>query len=237
MPKGHCAMTFEEEPPATLQEEDQVANNRDDCESNGGTWTVEPAWDIDPPECLGLPESRDNHHGNIATGHMASYLWKVPDTIPDNDTCVLRLRYNMSSGDFKAPDEDMDWDPFFDLDAQYNTNPPMKTDPKDDFVGLGWQTSGPLQLQVNTAQFGRTFQDRSHAFKVKRRPDDIPSDVRIVNYNVRGRRGNIVQVYPAVEYDFVPQDLSVNLGDFLHFQWTGSDANDNGNAGNGTSIV
>jgi len=232
-PKGHCIMTYEEEPPATFQEEDQVPNNQKDCESKGGSWAFEPAWDIDPPECLGLPESRDNHHGNIGTGHMASYLWKIPDTIPDDDTCVLRLRYNMSTSDFKAPEEDTDWDPFFDLDSAFNTNPPLKTDPKDDFVGLGWQSSGPLQMQVNTAQFGRTFQDRSHAFKVKKRPDDIASDVRIVNYNVRGRRGNIVQVYPAVEYDFVPQDLHVNIGDLLHFQWTGSDANQNNNAGNG----
>lgn len=46
-----------------------------------------------------------------------------------------------------------------------------------------------------------------------------------------GRRGNIVQVYPSVEYDFVPSELSVEQGTLLHFQWTGSDANPNGNAG------
>ena len=40
------------------------------------------------------------HHGNIATNKPISYSWKIPDTIPDGDTCVLRLRYNMSeSGD------------------------------------------------------------------------------------------------------------------------------------------
>ena len=36
-----------------------------------------------------------------------------------------------------------------------------------------------------------------------------------------------------MEYDFVPQDLTVEAGDYLHFQWTGSDANAKGNAGNG----
>ncbi|CAJ1431704.1 unnamed protein product, partial [Effrenium voratum] len=41
------------------------------------------------------------------------------------------------------------------------------------------------------------------------------------------------QVYPAVEYDFIPQDLKVEQGTLLHFQWTGSDANNNNNAGNG----
>ena len=40
------------------------------------------------------------------------------------------------------------------------------------------------------------------------------------------------QVYPAVEYDFVPTKLTAYEGDCIHFQWTGSDANPN-NAGNG----
>lgn len=34
-----------------------------------------------------------------------------------------------------------------------------------------------------------------------------------------------------MEYDFVPSELSVEQGTLLHFQWTGSDANPNGNAG------
>ncbi|CAJ1336574.1 unnamed protein product [Effrenium voratum] len=102
-------------------------------------------------------------------------------------------------------------------------------------------TSRLLQLQavgwgageVNTNQFGRTFEDRTHSFLVLERPANVPQAQRIVNFNVRGRRGNIVQVYPAVEYDFVPQDLKVEQGTLLHFQWTGSDANNNNNAGNG----
>jgi len=54
---------------------------------------------------------------------------------------------------------------------------------------------------------------------------------------VKGKRGNIVQAYPAVEYDFHPTDLAVGLNDFVHIQWTGNDnTNNNGNNnGEGTN--
>merc|ERR1711916_326490 len=44
--------------------------------------------------------------------------------------------------------------------------------------------------------------------------------------------GNIVQTYPAVEYDFVPNYLTAGTQDFVHFQWTGSDYNPNRNPNN-----
>jgi hypothetical protein len=69
------------------------------------------------------------------------------------------------------------------------------------------------------------FEDRSHLFQIAPRPSEIDDDRKIVNVGVRGRRGNIVQAYPSVEYDFFPQNLEVSSEDLVHIQWEGSNTN------------
>ncbi|CAK9010619.1 unnamed protein product [Durusdinium trenchii] len=229
-------------------------NNPESCQDAGAEWKEMPAFNEPAPDCVAGVSSRDNHNGNARGGRPNYYLWRIPDHIEEG-RCVLRLRYNMTSGDFRqsalatqngpATGSLDAGDDYFHVNKAMNDPAPgqrrrtvfkggppiLPQDPVGDWLDLGEDYR--LQLQVNTNQYGRTFEDRTHTFFVRSRPAEVSSSARIVNYNVRGRRGNIVQVYPSVEYDFVPQELTVEVGDYLHFQWTGSDANAKGNAGNG----
>lgn len=225
-------------------------NRERDCVGNGGLWKLTSARSQKPPYCAGGVQSRDNHLGNTRNGQPSYYLWKIPVEVAG--TCVLRLRYNVTSGDFNAGstvrtlDSDTSSLDYFQIDARYNDPSPssrrrtvfaggppiIAADPEQDWLHLG-SSDARLRLQLMSQDLGRTFQDRSHSFQVLPRPSGISDNARIVNYNVRGRRGTIVEVYPSVEYDFAPSDLQIVAGDYLHFQWTGSDANDNGNSGNG----
>jgi len=62
----------------------------------------------------------------------------------------------------------------------------------------------------------------------------VPMQPSIYNVNIQGKRGNIVQTFPAVEYDFWPRHIEIPTGACLAFQWTGSNTHNNGNpAGDG----
>ena len=87
-------------------------------------------------------------------------------------------------------------------------------------------------MAVNTAQYGRVFEDRSFTFNILKRPTEL-NEKNIYNLNVQGKRGNIAQVRNCIEYDFVPNRLNVTTDDYIHFQWTGSDYNPHNNAGEG----
>jgi hypothetical protein len=222
-------------------------NNRAACEANGGAWKMVAAHGIPPPECIQAPWSRVNHLGNGRHGEADSYNWTLPsilDRIPSTQRCVVRLRYNMSTDDYDA------WR----VNASFNNNDgqgirsPVRQNPNVD-IGASNQA---LRLAINTAQFGRTFQDRSHVFRLAPRPTATATSQRpsvraagqpqsffdgcqtLYNLNVRGKRGNIVQTFPAVEYDFYPNQLHLTTNDCVHVQWTGSNTHNNGNpAGDG----
>jgi hypothetical protein len=175
---------------------------------------------------LGNSRGTANPDDAIPHGVNANrYLWKIPDHI--NENCVVRLRYNISTSDYWA------WNnkgtPMTDHrhnERRRRVNGAHSPVVQDPYLGIGENPyESFLSLAVNTNQYGRTFQDRSYVFAIRPRPEGIAAEDKIYNVNVRGKRGNIVQTYPAVEYDFVPNDLCLEAGDYVHFQWTGSDYN------------
>ncbi|XP_047136230.1 protein DD3-3 [Hydra vulgaris] len=191
------------------------------------------------PDCIQSPKSRDNHNGNGLGGFGNTYNWTIPNDI--NENCVLRLRYNISTGDLSkfASTSSASIGALVGLSDTEATNRGyvFKNNPVIQPLKTGNPTlDGKLQLRlaINTAQYGRTFQDRSHKFAIRPRPAELKR-TNIYNLNVRGKRGNIVQVYPAVEYDFVPSRLTLSASDAIHIQWTGSNTNPLNNAGQGTA--
>jgi hypothetical protein len=213
-------------------------NNPSDCSASGNTWTNAPAFGLSAPDCGVVPWSRENHLGNGVTGFANSYNMTMPSASDlsncindDSCVCVLRLRYNISSIEAGFPD--MSRPDYGFIDWTYNAEAsPVQDDPVLNVTdGSGLQ----VELALDTTQYGRTFQDRSYTFKISNRPSGVSASARLYNLNVRGKRGNIVQTYPATEYDFVPQYLYTRVGDYIHFQWTGCDTNPAGNAGEGTA--
>jgi hypothetical protein len=265
------------------------------CADKGGVWTEVPAHNVPAPYCGPTPWTRDNQLGNMAGGMSITPNWNW--TIPNwrlSESCVLRLRYNISTfetrnaGEWKSPSEvsvgDLnktlnyvrtqlpaglntdDNDPlsfryaskvdlwtrfrlsYSDVESNFDPNKfqqnqatrgyVLSNDPVVDIFGTdiipATQPRLRLRLAVDTSQYSRTFQDRTHTFAIRPRPAILDAaDLQIHNLGVRGKRGNIVQTYPGTEYNFVPDTLIVQRGDFIHFQWTGSNTNPGNNAGQG----
>jgi len=212
-------------------------NQQVPCTVAGFTWKCWGSFKWRKPDCVLSSAQSDNALGRINSqgdnvdkadgSRMAHYDWLIDDDlIPSGQEqvrCLIRLRYNISTAD---------------IDGEYDVSDNNKISQNPVYtVGEGNATlpadqAMPLRMAINTAQYGRTFQDRTYVFAIRKRPAELRSKT-IHNLSVRGKRGNIAQVRNCVEYDFMPIQLSVNPGDYVHFQWCGSEYNPNGNAGEG----
>lgn len=92
-----------------------------------------------------------------------------------------------------------------------------------------------ISIALNTDQAGRTFQDRSFVMNIEPRSstDKFNGCDKVINVATMGKRGNIVQSYPAIEYDWSPVNVDVKQGECLDFHIHGSDFNAAKNPNNG----
>ena len=231
--RGYCTAAFGVQQPISAAK----------CISQGGTWQTEPAFGIAPPECLVAPR---------AVGGLSRTAVRVPEVAQQN--CALRLRYNITPAELQACSHPSyatqpacegaghAWSSLY-LSASDNGRAAPPTSDNNPtvslggFLDVGGGTDSLLELAVSTNRFGRTFEDRSHAFSIVERPASVASSTLIHNLNVLGKRGNGAQTFPALTYGFTPPALAVGPDDFVHIQWTGNDnTNNNGNNnGEGTN--
>jgi len=201
--------------------------NLTECEEYGGHLIRIPSFKelnltTGKPECITMPESAlPNRLGESVDYYGTfkkpathqSYKWKIPNFNMNLSNCIIRIRYNISTNEVMFN---------FTSDDNYK----IKNNPQ-----LNTSFGVPIRLAVDTTQYGRTFEDRTFTFDIIK--SNIPLDKKIINVNVQGKRGNIAQVRNCVEYDFVPNNITVKNDDYIHFQWVGSDYNPPENEGEG----
>lgn len=237
-----------------------IPNNKEECEvfadrmaaefpdlTEKVEWKQHKSHGLLEPDCAATKEHRDNHHGNVQDSRfMAGYDWTVPEGI-NHEQCTFRIRYNMTSSDYDAPNTDIENKIRDDEWCMCRNNYGV-----DMWSHFGWtggeakqrgfrhindspiqifpQINLKLDMAYNTDQLSRVFEDRTHIIKLREVPEDIKKDLadskkKIRNLNVMGKIGNYVEVYPNVEYDFLPAKLEADQDDYLHVQWSGSNTN------------
>lgn len=243
--KCHCYPANYNNPGDSVEQ-----TNAQDCANNAGVWEC-LSWSstngrkAPTPQCVEADWSQVNNLGNVKNtedGGLPRTLDMVLPTVdeledagchiyndidgPEYARVVMRIRYNMSTTDY----DPLQTTAGCNQDSNNGQQSPVNQNPT---VDIGVHMQG-LRLALNTAQTGRTFQDRSHVFMITKPPAELAQAAnqnKILNLNVQGKRGNIVQTFPAVEYDFWPKTAEVNVGDCLAFMWTGSNTHNNGNPG------
>ena len=166
---------------------------------------------VDKLECLAMPESAPPNRLEEYVDYLKkpasnqSYVWKIPNINKKLYNCVIRIRYNISTNEvlFNFTNDD---------NYKLKNNPEINT------------TFGvPVRLAIDTRQYGRTFEDRTFTFDIIK--SNLSSAIKIINVNVQGKRGNIAQIRNCIEYDFIPNNITVRNDDYIHFKWVGSDYN------------
>ena len=192
----------------------------DDCRELGLKWVDKS--DNDDFFCgAHSATSRDNHHGQNGPNGNAHFDWTVPGGVPEDHNCVIRIRYNITTGDYPIWSDYTDNRPDIGANVGFNSSMAgsrrgyeLKNDPNVSV--FDFMADAKLELNVQTNQYGRTFQDRTHTFRI--RPEEresVTHDITVI-----GERGNAVGVNPGVTIDMLPKRLLAKRDDLIHLHWS-----------------
>lgn len=191
---------------------------------------------------------------------MAHYDLIVPSWM-ENQKCIFRIRYNISTLD-NMPHEYLNDDGVV-TGPESNCDPdteekggqregetkseclnvitadsvPMYSDPHVTY--LTGEDTHELAIALDTNQWGRTFQDQSYVFQVEPMPEEMQGDT-VWNLMTRGRRGNIVQAFPGLEYDQSSEIIdsqTLQQGDWIVYNHCGTWFNEENVDGEGNNAM